>query len=610
MRAVLIALSLCLVTPSALALPTLTSEDGLSFDFYAESSGYMSNGSIDAWDGCMDLQINGTAFNAGGAHEDYYGGRGWRSREHVIGDLHVRRHGYVPGTGPSYARYIDTVENTGGGAVNVTFRYHCNLGSDGAVGELHTTEDGDASLEATDAWGETDDGDGLSDPSLGHVFFQQGAEVTTATMTYAFGDIVWTYDVAIGPGETAAIMVFEVEQNSRAAAHADVIAAVDLEDPALAEVGDEFGFVRNFVQGGAPLLRSGGPYEVDEGSCVALEATAEDREGDAVTIAWDLENDGTYETENAAAEVCATDADGPSVITVGIIAADDAGNAVERDVAINVLNVAPVITSAPPTFAVAGGHYEHQIEVTDPGGANDPFVFAFTNEDDDDFPLGITLSPTGLITWDPLDFQAGQAYAVELVVDDGDDGQAEVAYSIDVRENTAPTAPQPIYPTLADPPIDTVRPTLIARNADDAEGDPLTYIFRIADNVGFVNATVSPELPQGDQGATQWALAYDLVPGTSYYWKVTASDGIDTSQEGFSSFTVDEEAEGGGDGDADADADVDGDADLDGDSDGDTDDRGRVSGCACGTTAGGGDGAQALIFAGLLLGLIALRRRG
>jgi len=588
----------------ARAEPSLNSEDGFLFDFYAETSGYMSNGLSDAYDGCYDLQINGTAYAAGGAHEDYYGGRGWRSREMSVGDLRVRRHGYVPAAGPSYARYIDTVANTGAGAMDVTFRYHCNLGSDGAVGELHATEDGDQSFEIADAWVETDDGDGASDPSLGHVLYQAGAEVTTATATYQAGDLVWTYDVTIGPGETAAIMVFGIQQASRAAAHADLQAAVDLEDPALAEVGDEFGYVRNFVMGGAPLLRSGGPYEVDEGACVALEATAEDREGDAVTIAWDLDNDGTYEHEDAAAELCATDLDGPSTVTVGILAVDGPGNAVERDVAINVLNVAPILTSAPPPFAIAGGHYEHQLEVTDAAGAADPLVFAFTNPDDEDFPLGLQLSPTGLLTWDPLEFQAGQTFTAAIAVDDGDDGLAELELTIDVRDNTAPAAPEPIYPTLTDPAIDTVRPTLIARNAEDADGDVLTYTFQLSDNVGFVGATVSAPLPEGDQGATQWAVTQDLVPGQSYYWKVIATDGIDTSQEGFSSFTVSPDAEGGG-GDGDADSDGDGDADL-----GDDDDSGRRggAGCACRTASDRGDAGLALGLAGLLLAALSRRR--
>jgi MYXO-CTERM domain-containing protein len=608
MRAVLVVFTLLSCSSwvsTAWAEPTLTSEDSFTFDFYAESSGYMSNGLNDAYDGCYDLQVNGTAYAAGGAHEDYYGGRGWRAREQTVGDLRVRRHGYVPAAGPSYARYIDTVENTGAGAIDVTFRYHCNLGSDGST-ELHATEDGDQSFETADAWIETDDGDGVTDPSLGHVFFQPGAEVTTDTATHQAGDLVWTYVVSIGAGETAAIMVFGIQQSDRAAAHADVLSAVDLEDPALAEVGDEFGYVRNFVMGGAPLLRSGGPYEVAEGSCVALEATADDREGDSVTIAWDLDDDGTYEHEDAAGEYCATDLDGPSSATVGILAVDGAGNAVERDVTITVLNVAPMITSAPPSFAIAGGHYEHQLEVTDAAGALDPLVFAFTNGDDEDFPLGLQLSPPGLLTWDPLEFQAGQTYTAALVVDDGDDGQAELELTIDVRDNTAPTAPQPAYPTLTDPPILTVRPILIARNADDADGDALTYTFQLSDNVGFVGATVSPALPQGGEGATQWEVTMDLVPGQSYYWKVEATDGIDESQEGFSSFTVSPDAEGGG-GDGDADADADGGADLgdDGDAGGGRD---RGAGCACATANGQDDGAMALALAGLVLALTRRRR--
>ena len=45
----------------------LNSESGFLFDFYPSSSAYMSNGSIDAYDGCYSLTVEGTAFNAGGA---------------------------------------------------------------------------------------------------------------------------------------------------------------------------------------------------------------------------------------------------------------------------------------------------------------------------------------------------------------------------------------------------------------------------------------------------------------------------------------------------------------------------------------------------------------
>jgi MYXO-CTERM domain-containing protein len=595
----------------------LNTNDAYLFDLFSyDGTGGPGNGTIDAYDVCYTLTVNGTYINFpidadGVGYDDawttYYGGAGFQTDEFSVGGLRVTRYGYVPqGAGdPSYIRYIDTVRNTGAAATNVTFSYYCNLGSDGygAAGEnddLQSTEDGDDSLESTDAWAITDDSDLGGDPSLGHVFFQPGAEVTTDTMTYVAGSITWTYTFSVGAGDTSAIMIFGVQQASRAAALTDVTSAVNLDDPALAEVGIELDGVRNFVLGGAPLVNSGGPYDVDEGSCVDMHATVTDREGDPVTFAWDLDGDGNYETEELDAQFCATDLDGPMDTSVGVVASDDQGNAVTRQVPIHVLNVAPTITSAPVLTAVAGGHYEYQLVVDDPAGAADPPIFRFTNEGDDTFPLGMTLDAAGLLAWDPRPDQANNDFDVQLEVDDGDDGVTPQEFSIHVRPNTVPTAPEPAYPTLADEPVDVTRPTLIARNASDPDGDTLTYDFRISDDVGFANSVDSGPVEEGGEGATQWTVTYDLEPGTSYYWKVTATDGIGTSDEGFSSFTVSPDAQGGGDGDADADADSDGDDDGGG--------RSRGPGCACRTT-GDAPSTPALLLVGLLAALLAYRRR-
>ncbi|MBI2893260.1 MAG: hypothetical protein HYY06_06880 [Deltaproteobacteria bacterium] len=595
--------SACLVPAMAAAQPDLTSEDGALFDFYGSSSGALEGAfPQDGWDGCMSLRVNDTSFSTpGGAFDDdWYDGRGLRSGEMSVGDLVVQRFAFVPADGPSYARFIDTVRNEGDGAVEVTLAYSCNLGSDSGT-NIVATESGDQTIDEDDAWAETDDDDGsLEDPSLGHVFYQPGAEVTTDTMNDSGGQLDWTYVFSVGPGETAAVMIFEIAQASRAAAHEDVLSAVDLEDPALAEVGIEIDGVRNFSLGGAPLIRSGGPYEVDEGSCVALHAEATDREGDTVTLGWDLDNDETYETDGGDGEICATEVDGPADLTAGLVASDDQGNTVTRDVTIRVLNVAPVITSEPVLNATAGGHYEYQITIEDPAGAADPPVFRFTNEDDEDFPVGITLSPEGLVAWDPRDDQADQDFAVALEVDDGDEGVAAQELALHVRPNSPPSTPQAAYPTLDDEPVAVTRPTLIARNATDADGDALIYSFRIADNVGFVAAAESGDVPEGDQGATEWTVTFDLEPGKAYYWQVTATDGIEESEPGFSSFNVDPDATGG-DGDADADGGLDGDG-----GDGD-DDGGRSPGCACRT------GGQAPISLALLavfgLALAVGRRR-
>ena len=60
-----------------------------------------------------------------------------------------------------------------------------------------------------------------------------------------------------------------------------------------------------------PTADAGGPYTVDEGSSITVTATGTDPDGDPVTFAWDLDNDGTFETAGQSATFSAAALDGP-----------------------------------------------------------------------------------------------------------------------------------------------------------------------------------------------------------------------------------------------------------------------------------------------------------
>ncbi len=74
-----------------------------------------------------------------------------------------------------------------------------------------------------------------------------------------------------------------------------------------------------------PTVNAGGPYSVNEGSSVTLSATGSDPNGDTLTYAWDLDNDGTFETSGQSATFDASQLDGPSSYTVKVQATDPAG---------------------------------------------------------------------------------------------------------------------------------------------------------------------------------------------------------------------------------------------------------------------------------------------
>ncbi len=85
---------------------------------------------------------------------------------------------------------------------------------------------------------------------------------------------------------------------------------------------------------------AGGPYSVNEGSSVTLTATGSDPNSDTLTYAWDLDNNGSFETSGQ--NVSYTALDGPGSYTVNVKATDPLGLFATASATVNVANVAPI----------------------------------------------------------------------------------------------------------------------------------------------------------------------------------------------------------------------------------------------------------------------------
>ncbi len=105
----------------------------------------------------------------------------------------------------------------------------------------------------------------------------------------------------------------------------------------------------------APTVSAGGPYSVDEGSSVTLTATGSDPDGDPLTYAWDLDNNGTFETAGQTASYAALD--GPATKTVAVRATDPLGASSTSTATVNIANVAPSATFHAPATASAIGTF-------------------------------------------------------------------------------------------------------------------------------------------------------------------------------------------------------------------------------------------------------------
>ncbi len=126
--------------------------------------------------------------------------------------------------------------------------------------------------------------------------------------------------------------------------------------------------VARFLVNAAPEVDAGGPYSVAEGASITLSATGSDPEGDSLSYAWDLDNDGDFETPGQT--VTYTAGDGPATPVVQV-EASDGSTAGTAAVTISISNVAPTASFVAPTTSFAGFPFTLSLTgATDPSAAD------------------------------------------------------------------------------------------------------------------------------------------------------------------------------------------------------------------------------------------------
>ncbi len=121
------------------------------------------------------------------------------------------------------------------------------------------------------------------------------------------------------------------------------------------------------LQNAAPSADAGGPYSVEEGQAVTLTAAGSDPEGGAVTFAWDLDNDGIFET--AGQSVTFNGVDGTFDVPVSVQVTDEFGNLAVASTVVTVNNAAPVLGAlvGPSTPMAVKKNVSVNAEFTDAG---------------------------------------------------------------------------------------------------------------------------------------------------------------------------------------------------------------------------------------------------
>jgi hypothetical protein len=184
-----------------------------------------------------------------------------------------------------------------------------------------------------------------------------------------------------------------------------------------------------------PTADAGGPYTVEEGGAATLSGLGSDPDGDALSFAWDLDNDGAFETAGQNVSFSAVGRDGPDSQIVTLQVTDSQGASATSTVTIDITNAEPTARGnhyvTLQASAVSGNVIADDTGIgadSDPAGINDPLSVIGH--------LGPThgvllIDSDGSFTYTP-DITFAGTDSFSYTIDDGDGGQATATVTIDV----------------------------------------------------------------------------------------------------------------------------------------------------------------------------------
>jgi predicted extracellular nuclease len=197
---------------------------------------------------------------------------------------------------------------------------------------------------------------------------------------------------------------------------------------------DHDAVVLGLVPNAPPTVDAGGPYSAPEGGSTTLTANGSDPNGDSLTYAWDLDNNGSFETSGQSVSFSAALLDGPSSSTVKVRATDPGGLSAVSSATVNVTNVAPAVSASFGASSISCGPNNATLAVTfsDPAAA-DTHSAVINWGDGNTQTVSTATSPLVL----SHTYAAAGNYTATVDVSDDDGGTGNATASVLVKFNTS-----------------------------------------------------------------------------------------------------------------------------------------------------------------------------
>jgi len=194
---------------------TTTDSAGFRWDIYL-NYGQVNDGTNDAYDGGMQLQVGGTTMSVSSQGRLSKAGDEVEIGPWRRGSVNIYRRIYVDKK-IGYCRWIDIFENTASSTQTLALRYYSNMG--GSTRSTFTTS-GQANLTDKD-WGIVTNPSSSSRPAVAHIFATRNAKIRPK-FQFRNGDdnLYYHHALKIPPNKTVALCLIEAQRRPESAARA------------------------------------------------------------------------------------------------------------------------------------------------------------------------------------------------------------------------------------------------------------------------------------------------------------------------------------------------------------------------------------------------------